>query len=1304
MGKYRVRHNDKARAGAIAKQKKLKVSRQARAIRRPEAAENGEDEIGGQASILEQAHEEHDPNAPVLVPMTETEKTAKKAELELLLKPPESKFSKAKKKRLDKYIERQLKREEKKVLLQKLADSKFDTSLLHSLKRLGTKTETRREQLREALLKEKLGILDEETSKLLYEERTTIPELPLSSIPPESEPARPQAASLKRAREEFLPTTSEITEPGPAVRNGIESTTLFASGPGFGFGNLQKRPKMATSLVGSGKKIPYTWRARLEQEKLRKVKVPVMTSDSDYSSAEDLSEDERDENHDDDDDNDNDNEDDDDEEEDAEQYEDEQEEWHGFDEEPSVTKVVAGNDVDDKNLGSVDSDNNASNGVEDGDANGSDGSHAADDDDSGDDEEQVDDGEEEGEDEEDAVEVEEESAAGSRISRGQSFKHWAETQLRGGEAEDLSNINTLPKTLGEYKPVDRPKDRATPPPEIVTIDDSQNRKSYYVHIDRHPHIQAARILLPVVQDEQRIMEAINNNLCVIVCGETGSGKTTQVPQFLYEAGYGDAGSDNPGMIGITQPRRVAAVSMARRVSDEIGPKHKGRVAYQVRFEQNIGEGTTMKFMTDGVLLRELSSDFTLSKYSAIIIDEAHERNVNTDILIGVLSRVLKLRYEMSNEPGSSTKPLKLIIMSATLRISDFVENRTLFEVSPPVLNVESRQYPVSNHFSRRTAAKYLDEVFTKISKIHQRLPPGGILVFLTGQNEITHLCRRLRQAFPKKGRYQNKIMNDESVDVSLRLSGQEASMEAEDVDLGDDVIDVSFDDNVSDDELLGNEVEEGFEEQTDEINSGPLHVLPLYSLLPTAQQLKIFEPPPDGARLCVVATNVAETSLTIPGIRYVVDCGRVKERHYDEETGVQRFDISWISKASADQRAGRAGRTGPGHCYRLYSSAVYESEFNQFSKAEILRMPIESVVLQMKSMGIDTIANFPFPTSPDRNTLETAEKLLHYLGAINNHGRLTDLGRTMSVFPLAPRFAKMLVIGQQFDCLQYIIAIVAGLSVGDPFLSEHELGLESDMLEDENSDNSDDESQLTHGEIEVNKRRRKEYYIVQRKFSGLDASSDVLKLLSVICAYEFEDAKAEFCFNNFLRQKSMEEIHKLRHQLTQIVAVNTPNLSSLQFKTGLGAPSAVQVKALKQMVTSGFIDQVVVRADLVAGYEASLSVSGPRKKKVKVADVPYLRLNQYTFVRDTTLLSGKGGVDKSCIRDHESPVYVHPSSVLLSSDESRNVSEMPPFLVYNIIQQSQNESALQGGRQPRIRVKPLTSITGKQLANLARVL
>lgn len=231
--------------------------------------------------------------------------------------------------------------------------------------------------------------------------------------------------------------------------------------------------------------------------------------------------------------------------------------------------------------------------------------------------------------------------------------------------------------------------------------------------------------------------------------------------------------------------------------------------------------------------------------------------------------------------------------------------------------------------------------------------------------------------------------------------------------------------------------------------------------------MRVFEPPPPGCRLVVVSTNVAETSLTIPGIRYVVDCGRAKEvrspasvkgiglilfqRRYDIANGIQAFQISWVSKASAAQRAGRAGRTGPGHCYRLYSSALFEHHFEQFSTPEIQRMPIEGVVLQMKSMHIDAVVNFPFPTSPDKAAMRKAEKTLTHLGALTfatpdakndlpSGGQITDLGRTMALFPVSPRFSRMLVSGQQHDCLPYIISIVSAMSVGDPFLYEEVLG------------------------------------------------------------------------------------------------------------------------------------------------------------------------------------------------------------------------------------------------------------------------
>ncbi len=265
--------------------------------------------------------------------------------------------------------------------------------------------------------------------------------------------------------------------------------------------------------------------------------------------------------------------------------------------------------------------------------------------------------------------------------------------------------------------------------------------------------------------------------------------------------------------------------------------------------------------------------------------------------------------------------------------------------------------------------------------------------------------------------------------------------------------------------------------------------------------MKVFELPPAGTRLVVVATNVAETSLTIPGIRYVVDCGRAKEvrrsyvlglrrsssyegfqRKYNLANGIQSFQISWISKASAAQRAGRAGRTGPGHCYRLYSSAVFENYFDQFSPPEILRVPIEGVVLQMKCMHIDAVSNFPFPTPPDRQSLRQAERILTYLGALqalpNVVGNtVTDLGRTMSLFPLSPRFSKMLVSSRRHDCLPYAIAIVAAISVGDPFLREEALGAEN---------SSRGEEEMVHlskeevREKEMLKYRRREYFQSQQ--------------------------------------------------------------------------------------------------------------------------------------------------------------------------------------------------------------------------------
>ncbi|OCH91848.1 P-loop containing nucleoside triphosphate hydrolase protein [Obba rivulosa] len=804
-----------------------------------------------------------------------------------------------------------------------------------------------------------------------------------------------------------------------------------------------------------------------------------------------------------------------------------------------------------------------------------------------------------------------------------------------------------------------------------------------ISVIRPPEVEESRLLLPIVAEEQPIMEAILLNSVVIICGETGSGKTTQVPQFLFEAGYGSPGTENPGMIGVTQPRRVAAMSMASRVAQELG-LGSSRVSYQIRYDATVSPTTSIKFMTDGVLLRELSTDFLLTKYSVIIIDEAHERSMNTDILIGVLSRVIKLREDMWKEGKDGIKPLRLIIMSATLRVSDFAENKTLFASPPPVISVPARQHPVTIHFSRRTASDYVTEAIKKTVKIHTRLPPGGILIFLTGQNEISGVCKKLEARYGKKALEERKKMRES---VRARLGGSEsgttesrmavapaqADVEAEDMDLGGSqeqdalAFDVDGDaqDEDADAEALDSDADSINDEElgidVDESNV-PMHVVPLYALLPSEKQMQVFQSPPPGSRFVVVSTNVAETSLTIPGIRYVVDCGRAKERRYDVSNGIQAFQVSWISKASAAQRAGRAGRTGPGHCYRLYSSALFENYFDQFSQPELLRMPIEGVVLQMKSMHIDSVVNFPFPTPPDRFSLQKAEKVLMHLGALTGSassapaaGTITEIGKAMSLFPLSPRFSRMLVSGRQHGCLPYVIAVVSALSVGDPFLREE--ALEGNV--EESDDDEEDLSHLTSEAVklkEVRRLRRKAFFQSQQTHASLgNGTSDVFKVLSVVGAYEYAGGGQKFCSEHFVRPKAMEEIHKLRAQISSIVQTNFPDLDA-GFVPNLRPPSNLQLKVLRQLITAGFIDQVAVRKDIAQKGSASGE--------------------QYTTAK---------GVAYRALGISED-VFIHPSSVLFAKPP-------PDFVVF-----------LEVVRTSRVYVKGLTVVNAVWLSNLGKSL
>lgn len=701
----------------------------------------------------------------------------------------------------------------------------------------------------------------------------------------------------------------------------------------------------------------------------------------------------------------------------------------------------------------------------------------------------------------------------------------------------------------------------------------------FVPVNRTPEIQAVRLKLPIVAEEQVIIETINENPIVIITGETGSGKTTQVPQFLYEAGY----AQNK-LIGITEPRRVAAMSMSKRVAQEMNLTKK-QVSYLIRFEGNVTEETKIKYMTDGVLLKEIQSDFLLEKYSVIILDEAHERSIYTDILIGLLSRIVPLRNKRNN-------PLKLIIMSATLRVEEFVENMKLFKVKPPIIIVEARQFPVTMHFNRRTSENYVNEALRKAVKIHTRLPEGGILIFLTGQQEVYTVVRKLRKLFPlKKNKYQVKQVNleenetmevtknnehsnnDESDDddfdakQALRFNKQRRKKQIILPTINLDDYSTSLTDDTHEDLINARDNEDNLDEDEDEdeiidfkllSNTQPLWVLPLYSLLPSDKQAKVFEPPPEGCRLCIVSTNVAETSLTIPNVRYVIDSGRCKTRLYDKVTGVSTYHICYTSKAAAKQRAGRAGRTRPGHCYRLYSSAVYNDQFEEYSPSEIQKKPVDDLLLQMKAMNIDKVVNFPFPTPPDIIQLKSAEKRLTILGALQSLpkkqelycAKVTALGRSIAAFPVIPRYGKMLALSHQHNLTKYTICMVAALSVQEVLIEVP--GTESSA--------------------------KHKWLSMRRSWAGTGNSlllGDPMVLIKAIGFAEYEGSRGKllpFCEETGLRHKAVVEIRKLRQQLTNEINLNIPDLN-LTIDPKM-SPTDMEAKLLRQIILAGMADQI----------------------------------------------------------------------------------------------------------------------------------
>ncbi|KAK5688194.1 putative ATP-dependent RNA helicase DHR1 [Elasticomyces elasticus] len=895
--------------------------------------------------------------------------------------------------------------------------------------------------------------------------------------------------------------------------------------------------------------------------------------------------------------------------------------------------------------------------------------------------------------------------------RVSAFKQWATTQRNTALDFVPSALPDETATIrANFKPRQHSPDAgfiSVPQPVLV----APQRPTAAITISRTEEIQAARLELPVVQEEQKIMEAINGNPIVIICGATGSGKTTQVPQMMFENGYGSAISSTPnstsaaaphskGMIGVTQPRRVAATSVASRVSHELGSTYGPVVAHQVRYDSvTVGKRTAIKFMTDGILLREIEKDFLLSKYSAIVIDEAHERSVNTDILIGMLSRIVPLRAELALEEPGKHYLLKLVIMSATLRVTDFTENTRLFrDGPPPIVEAEGRQFPVTVHFSRRTQRDYPVETVEKVARGHRKLPPGGMLVFLTSQQEILEVTRKLKERLGGGSTVtlQTTDPNHQTDDFEDRTGARRDNeyLDVEDNDAEDSDIEITGLDPDADDAEFKVDDEPQFSRRD---SSGALkpHILPLYAALPSAQQLRVFQPPPADHRLIVLATNVAETSLTIPGIRYVFDCGRAKEKHYDIATGVQTFEIDWISKASASQRTGRAGRTGPGHCYRLYSSAVYERYFADHTVPEILRTPLEGTVLQLKAMDIENVVNFPFPTRPDAVQLAHAEKLLSNLGAIaERDGRVTATGKEIMGFPVSPRFGKMLLLAQRRGVLAYAVAAVAALAVGELFIPEaHKAGGAKDKDDASNSDYESDRDvriarKIADSEAHTaGQQRHQAYTRAQARLSNLDKQSDVVKLLTAVAVYaEAKDlsAASKICNEYYLREKGMSEVQQLRHQLHNIVSARYP-AATASFKNVLPKPSKEVVKILGELTAAGFIDQVAIRADLIKDNASS----GFGRKPRRAGEVAYRTLVPIVDEIDRTLAPQDQEMQRS--------VFVHPSSTLAKL----GVSAMPDYVIYSHLSRAAPATIDASEKVARTRMHPLTVVTAKQLALLA---
>ncbi|XBI28531.1 hypothetical protein VPH35_052736 [Triticum aestivum] len=507
-----------------------------------------------------------------------------------------------------------------------------------------------------------------------------------------------------------------------------------------------------------------------------------------------------------------------------------------------------------------------------------------------------------------------------------------------------------------------------------------------------------RQYLPIYTVRDDLLRVVRENQVVVV-----------LTQYLHEDGY-----TRTGLVGCTQPRRVAAMSVARRVNDEMETVLGEEVGYAIRFEDVTCRKTKIKYMTDGVLLRETLKDADLDKYRVIIMDEAHERSVDTDVLFGILKKVVARRRDF-----------KLIVTSATLNADKFSK----FFGGAPVFHIPGRTFPVNILYSKTPCEDYVEAAC-----------PGDILIFMTGQEEIETACYALAERM------------EQLISSSTKVVGK-------------------------------------------------LSILPVYSQLPADLQAKIFQKAGEATRKCIVATNIAETSLTVDGILYVIDTGYGKMKVYNPRMGMDALQVFPCSRAAADQRAGRAGRTGPGTCYRLFTESAYQDEMLPNPVPEIQRTNLANVVLLLKSLKVENLLHFDFMDPPPQENILNSMYQLWLLGALNNAGGLTNLGWKMVEFPLDPTLAKMLLMGKELGCVDEVLTIVSMLSVPSVFFRPKDREEESDTA-------------------------REKFFVPE---------SDHLTLLNVYLLWKSNEYSVDWCNAHFLHVKGLQKAREVRSQLEDIL-------------------------------------------------------------------------------------------------------------------------------------------------------------------------